>query len=90
MLIIASLSSVSSVPAGALFSFLGAEKGDLTCRAEMMTRMLRNSSMGIPGRLLEYYHTDHCINVLTGREHTPPVDISTLVSLNYSTCYSRA
>jgi hypothetical protein len=56
---------------------------------KMMTRILRNTSMGIPGRLLEYYHTDHCINVLKGIEHQPKVDISTLVSLNYSTCYSR-
>ena len=56
---------------------------------KMMTRILRNSSMGVPGRLLEYYHTDHCINVLKGTEATPPVDVSTKVSLNYSTCYSR-
>ncbi|KAL9118495.1 MAG: hypothetical protein Q9187_004961 [Circinaria calcarea] len=55
----------------------------------MMTRILRNSSMGVPGRLLEYYHTDHCIHVLKGTEPGPAVDISTLVSLNYSTCYSR-
>jgi hypothetical protein len=57
---------------------------------KMMTRILRNSSMGIPGRLLQYYHTDHCINALLGTEKTPTVDVSTLVSLNYSTCYSRA
>ena len=56
---------------------------------KMMTRILRNSSMGVAGRLLEYYHTDHCINVLKGIEKGPDVDISTLVSLNYSTCYSR-
>ena len=56
---------------------------------KMMTRILRNSSMGIPGRLLEYYHTDHCINVLKGIERQPTVDVSTLVALNYSTCYSR-
>ena len=55
----------------------------------MMTRILQNTSMGIPGRLLEDYHTHHCIEVLKGIEKAPKVDISTLVSLNYSTCYSR-
>ncbi|MCJ1451941.1 hypothetical protein MMC28_002281 [Mycoblastus sanguinarius] len=55
----------------------------------MMTRILQNTSMGIPGRLLEDYHTHHCIKVLKGIEEAPKVDISTLVSLNYSTCYSR-
>ncbi|MCJ1442763.1 MAG: hypothetical protein MMC23_003260 [Stictis urceolatum] len=56
---------------------------------KMVTRILRNTSMGIPGQMLEYYHTDHCINVLEGMEHGPRVDISTILSLNYSTCYSR-
>lgn len=56
---------------------------------KMMTRILRNSSMGIPGRLLEYHHTNHCIKVLKGIDPGPAEDISTLVSLNYSTCYSR-
>lgn len=79
---------------------LGIEKGlwlswayhDYHCQFvfRMMTRILQNTSMGIPGRLLEDYHTHHCIEVLKGIEAPPKVDISTLVSLNYSTCYSRA
>ena len=56
---------------------------------KMMTRILRNTSMGVPGRLLEYHHTDHCIEVLKGIDPGPKEDISTEVSLNYSTCYSR-
>ncbi|KAH8777673.1 hypothetical protein F5883DRAFT_639731 [Diaporthe sp. PMI_573] len=56
---------------------------------KMMTRILRNTSMGVPGRLLEYHHTDHCIEVLKGIDPGPKEDISTKVSLNYSTCYSR-
>jgi hypothetical protein len=57
---------------------------------KMMTRILRNTSMGVPGRLLEYHHTDHCIEVLKGIDPGPATDISTIVSLNYSTCYSRS
>ncbi|KAL9635101.1 MAG: hypothetical protein Q9164_003672 [Protoblastenia rupestris] len=55
----------------------------------MMTRILQKPSQGVPGRVLEDYHTRHCINVLKGIEKGPEVDISTLVSLNYSTCYSK-
>jgi hypothetical protein len=57
---------------------------------KMMTRILRNTSMGVPGRLLEYHHTDHCIEVLKGIDPGPATDTSTHVSLNYSTCYSRS
>ncbi|KUI72151.1 hypothetical protein VM1G_07809 [Cytospora mali] len=56
---------------------------------KMMTRILRNASMGVSGRLLETHHTDHCIDVLTGADPGPAEGISTLVTLNYSTCYSR-
>ena len=56
---------------------------------KMMTRVLRNSTLGIPGSLLEYEHTEHCINVLTGDEGYPLGEIGTLVTLNYSTCYTK-
>lgn len=55
-----------------------------------MTRVLSNSSMGIPGRLMDPKHTEHCVNTLTREEYYPLKEIGTVLYLNYSTCYSRA
>jgi hypothetical protein len=54
-----------------------------------MTRILMNTSLGIPGRLMDIDHANHCLNTLTGEEWHPLDDVGTIVTLNYSTCYSR-
>ena len=54
-----------------------------------MTRILLNTSLGIPGRLIDPEHSQHCLNTLTGDQWEPLDNINTIVTLNYSTCYSR-
>jgi hypothetical protein len=54
-----------------------------------MTRILKNTSLGIPGRLIDPRHSNHCLNTLTGEQWHPLEEVDTVVTLNYSTCYSR-
>lgn len=54
-----------------------------------MTRILQNRQLGIPGGLMLDWHTQHCLNILTGDDYRPADEVVVVVTANFSSCYNR-